>query len=270
MNSPFRTALITGATSGIGEQLARLLGCEGLQLFLVGRNRERLARLANELAPMTDVHPIFCDLANSVERESLVKVIHAEAPDLVINCAGLAYYGHALFHSTQDQMEIAEVNVLALLELTLEAARTLVAKGKRGTVLNVSSVIGTMTSPGAAVYAASKAFVDRFSEAFDFEMSPYGVRILTACPGQVATDFLRRASGEAAADHPRFAMMPTDSAKQIWRQILKGKRVYRFDWKYRWIGRLIRLVPIAFIQRPLYAFFSKRCDRQSILHPSQE
>jgi uncharacterized protein len=270
MTSPFRAALITGATSGIGEQLARLLGCEGLQLFLVGRNRERLARLANELAPMTDVHPIFCDLSCPKERDNLIRIIHQEAPDLVINCAGLAYYGNALHYSTQEQLEIAEVNVTALLELTLEAARTLIARGKRGTILNVSSVLSTMTSPGAAVYAASKAFVDRFSEALDFEISPYGVRVLTSGPGQVATEFLQRATGEADAEHPKFAMKPTDSAKKIWQQILRGERVYRFDWRYRWLSRLIRIIPQSFLNRRLYDFFSRRCSRQSILHPSQE
>lgn len=270
MTARFHTALITGATSGIGEQLAHLLACEGLRLLLVGRDRERLAKLANELAPMVDVHPLFCDLARPEERASLVRVIHDEAPDLVVNCAGLAFYGNALHHETKSHLRVVEVNDAALVELTLEAARTLIARKAEGVIVNVSSIISGMVCPGAAIYAASKAFVDSFSQAVDVEFSPYGVRVLTACPGQVATEFLMRASGGKVTSHPRGAMVPTDCAKAIWHQIQKGDRIYRFNWKYRWIERLVRLLPKSLLYRRLYALLSERSDRQTICPPETD
>jgi hypothetical protein len=245
------SALITGATSGIGAALARLLARHIPQLFLTGRNATALTQLVTSLP---NAQGYTCDLAQPDQRLQLIELIHREAPGLVINCAGSGLYGNPLHYETQASLETVELNVQALMEITIEAARTYVAKGKRGTIMNVSSVAGVMPMPGYAVYAATKAFVNSFSEAFDVEMRPQGVRVLAACPGEVNTQFRVRSSADVELQHSAMAMSADFAAKEIWWQIQRGKAVHIFDWRYRVAAIVRHLVP----KRWLYKYIQKR------------
>lgn len=245
----FRKALITGASSGIGEAVARQLATRGLALILAGRDAQRLEALAEELSSQAEVETFLGDLALEQDRQRLISIIHQNAPDLVINNAGLGLYGPALSHTTAAQMEIVHVNVTGLLELSLEAARTLITKHRPGVILNVSSVADSTIAPWFSVYCASKAFVTSLSQSLDFELRGHGVRVLAACPGVVTTRFMMRSGGSSGAFRNPLGVMTTEfAAREILNQVDAGKRVHAFNWRYRLIRFLCRyLFPTSWV-----------------------
>ena len=195
MKEQFKCALVTGATSGIGEAVARLLAEKGIPLLLTGRQKERLDQLAEELGKRVAVETFVADLSSPHEREILLAKIRERAPDLIINNAGLGLYGEAVKYPNAKSLEIVQVNVEALVDVAIEAARTLLAAKRPGVILNVSSAISQLVSPGFTIYGATKAFVNHFSESFDWELRGRGIRVLAACPGVVKTNFRERAGG---------------------------------------------------------------------------
>lgn len=248
----FRLALVTGATSGLGRELCGLFARKGIGLMISGRNNRELQHLKESLSPAVAVHAYPADLSTLEGRRILTGALHEHAPDLVINNAGFGLYGEALTYPTEEQAAILEVNGRAVLELSLEAARTMISHGQKGVVLNVSSAAAFQIFPSMAVYAASKAFVNHFSQALDFEVKPHGVRILAVCPGMIATDFQRRAGGEGDP-LKTGVMLPSFVAGQIWRQIIRSKPLMIVDWRYRLLTLLSSLMP-----KSLTAAFEKR------------
>lgn len=233
---PIQTALVTGATSGIGYALCHLLASKGIHLIVSGRNSEQLEVLKKELGETVNVVTQCADLATEQGRESVIKLIEQYTPELVVNNAGFGLYGEVLKHSAKDNIEILKVNGEAVLEITLAAASCLKRASKKGTIVNVSSVAAFFPFPYLSIYAASKAFINSLSESLYFELEPYGIRVLAACPGQVATKFSSRASGKENQEVRKraFGGMSADfAAHQIWKQIVQGKRMHVFDWKYR-------------------------------------
>lgn len=244
-NGIFELALVTGASSGIGEALCRLLASKGIPLLITGRNQERLDQLANELSKQVKVDAFIADLSNRSERALVVDKIYNHVPDLLINNAGFGTYGDVLTHETKKQMDILEVDGAALMELAIEAARALVSLEKPGVILNVSSAAAFQIMPSFTVYSATKAFVNAFSESFDQEVQRYSIRVLAACPGMVNTRFRERAAnGESASTQKEPLTMSKEfAAEQIWKQILEQKTVRIFDWKYRILAFLSRTLP---------------------------
>ncbi len=238
MPSPFKLALITGASSGIGESLAYLLADKGIDLILHGRNKAQLEKTARDLQSKVKVEILIADLAQPGERKKIIQALHEKKPDLVINNAGFGLYGEALTCETKELLDIVEVNSMAVLELTLEAARALSANGNKGVILNVSSSAGEIpVCPGFTVYSASKAMVNRFSQSLDEELKKKGIRVLVACPGFVRTNFRQRAGGGQGEDsaYSKLAMTREYAAQQIWRQIENLKPIHIFDWKTRFL-----------------------------------
>lgn len=230
-DSPFTLALVTGASSGIGEAIARLLAKKKIPLILTGRNEAKLAALSRELH--AEVLP--ADLSQPAARAKLKQLIRELAPDLVINNAGFGLYGPALSQDIGKLKEMLAVNGEAVMEISLEAAKTLQQRGKKGTILQVSSAAGEVdVFPGFAVYAASKAFVTHFSLSLDAELAPFGIRVLTACPGVITTSFSERAGGsQTFLAERRGQMTSAFAAEEIWRQICLGRNFWIFNWKYR-------------------------------------
>lgn len=263
----FKLALITGATSGIGEALARLLAEKKIALLLVGRNQEKLEKLTQELSSWVKVESVVADLESREGRAKLIDAIHHKAPDLVINNAGKGFYGDALTGTTEESMQLMELNGMAVMELTLEAARTLVTLNKTGTILNVSSVAGFFIFPKFAVYAASKTFVTHLSESLDEEMKEYGIRILNSCPGMVDTNFRTRA-GEEEFSHreKKETMTAAYAAEQIWKQIKNNKKTNIFNWPYRVLSFLAKyVIPKKAVSFLLKRGVSKRIAKKEIL-----
>ncbi|MCE2981933.1 MAG: SDR family NAD(P)-dependent oxidoreductase [Parachlamydia sp.] len=237
----YELALVTGATSGIGYALCRLLARQGISLLVTGRNAAQLGALQKEFPDL--VHKAFtADLSTSEGVAQIIEIIQEYSPDLVINNAGFGLYGDVLSYSMEESEKMIAVNIEAVMKLSIEAARALVSNQQKGTILNVASAAAFLTAPILAVYAASKAFVVSFSSSFDQEVKSHGVRVLAACPGMVETAFSERAG--ANKRHEKQGVMSVDyAAEAIWKQILRLKPVEIIDWKVRLLICLSRCLP---------------------------
>ncbi len=243
-------ALVTGASSGLGRLLAKKLAERKVSLIVTGRDAKRL----EEFSSCAEVYPL--DLTKREERKTLLDVIKKKTPDLVINCAGASLYGRVLEYSTEEEMNLLEINANAPIEIAIEAARALHAKKRTGTILNISSAAGYFLFPTLSMYACAKASLTHFSQSFDAEMKPYGIRIFVSCPGQIDTDFIYRAGGKA--EHPRaLAMSAEYAAERILKQIERKKGVDIFDFRYR-LFLLARLLPKGILMRCLIREIKKR------------
>lgn len=245
-----RLALVTGATSGLGQALCVLLASKGYAILATGRDEARLKSL----------YPFYlaADLKDRESRKPIIAAIRQHAPELIINNAGFGLYGDALSLPVQEQLEMVEVNVKAAFELALEGAKALTLAKKRGTIVNISSAAAFFTYPSFAVYAASKTCINQLSQALDIEFGPLGIRVLSSCPGKIATDFQRRASHNKYTKHEMFTMSASKAARLVWKQIEQGKREYIFDWRYRLGVALAHLFPRSSVEKLLRAEILKR------------
>jgi len=185
-------ALITGASSGIGECFGRALAARGRDLVLVARSQDRLAKLAQELtarhAVRVEATPV--DLTEPGAAGRVAKDLRERriAIDLLINNAGFGAQGEFWRLPLERQSQMIDLNVRALVELTYLLLPAMVEL-RRGAIVNVSSTASFQPVPYTAVYSASKAFVTSFSMAIAEELRPYGVRVVTLCPGGTHTNF---------------------------------------------------------------------------------
>ena len=190
------TALITGASSGIGEEFARIHAARGGDLVLVARRQNHLEALAEELrqAHGVAVLVIACDLTDAAAPAHVLKTTREAGIEIttLINNAGFG--GRALFHEQdlERQLKMIDLNVRALTELTHLFVQDMVAR-KAGRILNVASTAGLIPGPLQAVYFASKAYVVSFSQALTEELSDTGVTVTALCPGGVNTAFFDKA-----------------------------------------------------------------------------
>jgi uncharacterized protein len=257
----FQLAFVTGATSGIGEALSHLLADKGTPLFITGRDPNKLDLLVETLSKRVKVTAFRANLENPEERKALITKIHTFQPDLVINNAGFGLYGEALTHETETQSKILEVDGQALLELTLEAARTLISHGKEGVILNVASAAAFYVFPTLAVYSAVKAFVVNFSKALDFETKAHGVRVLTSCPGMIETNFSKRAGATKKTGVQQSLVMDARfAAERILKQIEQRKVIDIFDWKTRLSTYLSYLIPKKWLIKILRSSIESRLN----------
>jgi hypothetical protein len=234
MDHSFQLALVTGASSGIGEALCHLLASQSIHLIITGKDLVRLKCLAETLEKKVKVTLVPVDLACPEGLKALLKVIHEEVPDLIINNAGFGLYGNAADLPIQEQLKMLDVNARAPLEITLESISALRSNSKQGVILNVASAAAFQPGPLFSVYAASKAFLVLFSESTDLDLANTGIRVLVSCPGQVATSFQSRAAQKNVKRRSMITPMTSKyAANQLWKQIQQGQTVRIFDWKYR-------------------------------------
>ena len=193
MNLDHCTALITGASAGIGREFSRQLATRAQSIVLVARREQRLNELRDELRNRNarlNVHVRVVDLCDNSQVAELVGWLDQNKIDinLLINNAGLGDYGSFATSDPERDDRIIQVNIVALTLLTRRLLPQMIAR-KRGTILNVSSSAGFLPIPGMAVYAASKAYVNSFSEALRAELRGTGVTVTALCPGPVHTEF---------------------------------------------------------------------------------
>jgi len=220
-----KTALITGASSGIGVELARIHARRGGDLVLVARRQDRLESLKAELesAHGVKVHVIVQDLtradaAAQIHRELIARGVPI---DYLINNAG---FGNGGFFHQQDWARneaMIQVNVTALAALTREFVPELIARGG-GRILNVASMAAFLPGPLQAIYYATKAFVVSFSEAIGNELAGTGVTVTALCPGPVKTGFIEKANLHEAKGFAR-TVSARGVAKVGYNAMLKGK-----------------------------------------------
>jgi uncharacterized protein len=194
----WRTALVTGASSGIGREIARQLAAEGTDLVLVARGTPRLDVLAAELSAAHGVaaEVLTADLGDAAQLAAVeARLADADRPvDLVVNNAGYGTYGSFADLDVDGEAREIAVNVTAVVRLTHAALGGMRTRG-HGAVLNVSSTAGLQATPGNATYGATKAFVASFGEAVAGELAGTGVTLTTVLPGYTRTEFHDRAGG---------------------------------------------------------------------------
>jgi len=265
LHEKYKLALITGATSGIGKALSVALANEKVSLILTGRDQSQLSQLASYLRPHVNVTFICADLMNQNDLEKLKNLINEKTPDLVINSAGIGLYGDALTYETYSQLKILDVNARALTEITLEAARSLKSKNKKGTILNISSAASFFTFPSFSLYAASKAYVNSFSQSLDAELRKDKIRVFVACPGQVDTNFGKNAGRTNPKKSSKYPMNPQEAAKELIYQLKYDIPVHIFDWRTRYLIFISKWLPKKIIQRILRKSVLSRIDKRPFL-----
>lgn len=211
--SPATTAVVTGASSGIGADIARELAARGHGVTLVARREDRLRDLAAELSGTVRVEVIGCDVADPDARARLFDEVDSRGLtiDILVNNAGIGTIGAVQNSTVDDEIRQVRVNVEAVIDLSTRAVQQMVPRG-RGAILNVGSTAGYHPFPGQAGYAGTKAFVKTYTEGLRGELAGTGVTVATLHPGPVRTEFLEAAGMDEkkfAAAFPKFLWMPS-------------------------------------------------------------
>jgi short-subunit dehydrogenase len=238
-------ALITGASAGIGKELAGVFASHGHTLVLVARREQHLNELAAEIAANGQTKPLVLpmDLAepNAAARIGAALAAHALEPQYIVNNAGFGLVGRAAELDRDEQLDMIDLNMRALTDLSLSFIDSL--ERHRGGILNVASIAGVMPGPRSAVYYASKAFVLSFTEALHDELKPRGIRVTSLCPGPVASEFQARA-GIAQAEPPWPIAVPAARvAAEGYRGLMRGQRIVVPGWAskllFTWAPRIV-------------------------------
>lgn len=210
------TALVTGASSGIGETFARQLASKKTNLILVARSQDKLEQLATELSNQYQIKTtvIAQDLSQHDAGQQVFDQVQAQnlKVDLLINNAGFGDYGEFCDRSLSKQMSMIQLNIAALVELTGLFLPLMQQRGD-GAIINVASIASFQPIPYMSVYAATKAFVLSFSEALWAENKDKGVTVMVTCPGPTESKFYDQAEFPDAATGPKGMTMA--SAEQV-------------------------------------------------------
>jgi uncharacterized protein len=241
------TTLITGASSGIGRELARICAREGHHLVITARREELLNRLKDQLETEFSVSvEIFpCDLAEPGSPEQIMEFVRKKdiTVDILINNAGVGDYGIFYESDWPRQQSIIDLNIKALTHLTHLFLPGMVAR-KSGKILNLASVAGFMPGPLMSVYYASKNYVRAFSEALVNELRGSGVTVTVLCPGPTTSEFQQKANMQKSKLFDRF---PVPSAAEVseygYRSMMKGKPVAVYGLINKVITSTIGMVP---------------------------
>jgi hypothetical protein len=241
-----KTALVTGASSGLGVEFARLFANDGTDLVLVARRRDRLEALAAELqaARKVTVHVIAADLAVTEELERVIREVQGRGLEIefLVNNAGLGNVGVFAQSNLESQMVMVDVNVRALVRLTHAFLPAMVAR-HRGRVLNIGSTAGLQPGPGAAVYYATKAFVNSFTEALSHELKGTGVTATVSLPGATATEFASVAGSGQTRLFRSGVMSSAEVARDAYQAMLRGKPFVIHGWTNKVLGFSVRFGP---------------------------
>ncbi|MDB5545689.1 MAG: hypothetical protein JWO64_2838 [Hyphomicrobiales bacterium] len=222
-----KLALITGASDGIGAELARVMAGASHDLALVARGADRLAALANEIESTGRPRPlvIACDLSRPEGLDALVTRLASEGAriDILVNNAGFGLHGAANRLERAAQLDMIDLNIRALTDLTLRLLPQIIEA--RGRILNVASIAAFLPGPQMAVYYASKAYVLSFSEALSQELKGAGVKVSVLCPGPTSTGFPARAGLDAALFQRMRPASARDVAEAGYAGLMAGQRV---------------------------------------------
>ncbi len=244
-----RVTLITGASAGIGTELARVFASNGHRVGLVARRAERLAALAGEIRASGGAAPIVipCDLEQPGAGDKIAAALAAEGVEVefVVNNAGFGLFGKAIELDRAEQLGIIAVNIRAMTDLSLRFSDQLIRH--RGGILNVGSIAGFLPGPGMAVYYASKAYVLSLSEALRAELAPRGVRVTALCPGPVPSEFQARAGFKPGFDSAVLNVSASDVAKAGYRGLMANKRAVLPGLGIKLVPLLLRLFPRGFV-----------------------
>jgi short-subunit dehydrogenase len=240
------TVLITGASSGIGLELARCFAADGCRLVLLARNTEALESLAKELRQAHKIEALVltADLSLSETPAHIFKELQGRGirVDVLVNNAGFGANGAFAGLPLQRQIEMIQVNITTLTNLTGLFLPGMVER-RHGGVLNVGSLAGFLPGPGMAIYYASKAFVLSFTEALAEELAGTGVTATALCPGPTATNFGNVSHGQQMRWLNTPKMPAATVASYGHHAFRKGRLLAIPGWQYHFLIFLVRIMP---------------------------
>nr|WP_183604417.1 SDR family oxidoreductase [Paenibacillus phyllosphaerae] len=247
------TVLITGASSGIGYELAKLFAQDHYRLILVARNRQRLEQIREELLHWTqDIAVIEKDLSRAGAAEEVYREVRAQEREVqvLVNNAGFGLTGHFAELPIASQLQMIQLNIAALTELTHLFAQDMIA-GRYGRILNVGSVASFVATPSMSVYAATKAYVLSFSESLGSELRRRGDITVTAlCPGPTKTNFAKAAQmGELETWFNKVSMSPEAVARAGYNGLKARKAVVIPGGSNGLMTFGLRFIPRRWVQR---------------------
>jgi short-subunit dehydrogenase len=243
---PRQTALVTGASTGIGCEFARIFAADRYDVVLTARDGDRLNQLKNELEGLHGIEArvIVKDLSDPAAPTEIFEELENEVQvDALVNNAGFGGFGFFNDTDTEHQLRMIQVNVTALTHLTKLFLEGMVARGD-GKILNVASTAAFQPGPLHAVYYATKAYVLSFSEAIHNELSGTGVTVTAFCPGPTETEFFERAGGKRSKLFRRSMSMNAAVAAAIgYRGMREGKTIVIPSFRNKFLAFSTRLMP---------------------------
>ena len=247
-----KTALVTGASSGIGYELAHFFAEDGYHVVLVARSGEKLIRLAGELKEKYGIHVtvLVKDLSLPLSPAEIFielqqKSVHI---DVLVNNAGFGNYGFFSETNLNDELEMIQVNVTSLVHLTKLFLGEMLKKGG-GKILNVASTAAFQPGPLMAVYYATKSFVLSFSEALSEELRGAAVTVTCLCPGATQTEFQKRAGLSGIRLFRAGILTAREAAEAGYRGLMKNKRIVIPGFLSGLFAFMVRLGPRPLVTR---------------------
>jgi short-subunit dehydrogenase len=241
--------LITGATSGIGLELAKEFARNGHHLIIVARTAEKLESTVQELKQLAQIEvvPIECDLAKHTSAGELYEQIVNQdlIVDVLVNNAGVGVYGEFTKTDAADELSMLNLNVISLTLLTKYFLESMVERNQ-GKILNIASLAAFEPGPLMSVYYASKSYVLHFTEALAEELERHsGITVSAVCPGPTDTDFAEKAGATQARlfNIPGFVMQPEDVAKAAYQGLMDKERVIIPGWQNKVSRQMERILP---------------------------
>jgi short-subunit dehydrogenase len=244
---PNRTALITGASSGIGKVFAQRFAKSGYDLIITGRRKDKLILVAEQLEQQfgISVKIIIAELSLEKDVRKILKIIESQDNiHILVNNAG---YGSGKEFCTCDlsnHIQMLQVHVIATLRLVHAILPQMISR-REGTIINVSSLAAFIPAPGSSIYSATKMFLKSFTESLHMEVNKYGIRLLCLCPGFTHTDFHeRRTDGEMPKNSGLIRWMEAETVvEQCMKSLKNGKIVYIPGFMNRMMVRIVSLIP---------------------------
>jgi hypothetical protein len=237
MPAPRSTALITGASAGIGYELACIFARDGYNLVLVARSADKLSQLATELEKAHDIRTLVipCDLAQLSSPEKVFAETQKAgiAVSVLVNNAGFGVFGPYVDTDLKQELEQIQLNVTSLTHLTKLYLRSMVER-RHGRILNVASTAAFQPGPLMAVYYATKAYVLSFSGALSNELNGTGVTVTCLCPGPTTSEFHKRAAMQTSNMMKAPFMDARTVAEKGYRAMLRGRRTV-ITGKLNWV-----------------------------------
>lgn len=242
--------LITGTTSGLGREFARLFAQNGYNIVAVARNEALLQQQKQELERQFGVEMVY--IVKDLSAENSAQEVYDEIKhkginiDILINNAGFGSFGRYVDVDWQRQKGLASVNMLAVMQLSYLFGKDMDRRGE-GKIVNIASIASFQAGPYMAMYYASKAFVRSFSEALHEEMKSSGVSVTAICPGPVATNFEKNAQMMSSAMFTKLRVYtPEVVAAKSYRAIMNNKAVYVVGWPNKLLVFLTRFCSLKF------------------------
>lgn len=258
-----RTALVTGASSGIGKEFAKQLAMQGNDLILVSRSREKLEELSEQLHSLyhVEINVIALDLSQPGAAQQVYN--HTEqlgkSVDILINNAGFGLSGAFLNHSAVAYHQQIQLNVMTLVELTHLFLASMVKRGS-GSIMNLASLLSFLPFPYCSVYSATKSFVLSFTEALHEEYRHHGIRVLAVCPGPTDTNFFQTAR-EVETKQKRTASQVVETALRA----LEMNKSFVIDGGTNYLTALLgRILPRATLAKVLGSAMRKSLKQKPV------